>query len=173
MNTISAEYFARYNLEQDVPFEPYTNGIVHFNEISTASRGACRPAWEVLYNHYVMIKKEEAPWTTEYLNKSLNSFGGYEPGAGSWGEGSGHYDSLGWGSLLYHLEESDVAQISTVATSSAGAIATSASSSVPVAISSAVQTTLVPTAAPSPSKAYGLDLNSHGYTTGWHDSKHL
>lgn len=34
--------------------------------------------------------------------------GGFEGGAGSWGEGSGHYDGLGWGSLLYHLDAADV-----------------------------------------------------------------
>ncbi|KAF4963194.1 hypothetical protein FSARC_8772 [Fusarium sarcochroum] len=114
-----AEYFARYNLGNDVPFEPYTNGIVSFETISQASRGAIRPAWELLYAHYVRIKGLDAPWTTAYLNNSLNFFGGYEGGAGSWGEGSGHYDGLGWGSLLHHLDESDVqAWKSSAATSS-------------------------------------------------------
>ncbi|CAG7562566.1 unnamed protein product [Fusarium equiseti] len=105
---LGAEYFARYNLGNDVPFEPYTNGIVSFDVISDASRGAIRPAWELLYSHYVQIKGLDAPWTTGYLNKTLEYFGGFEGGAGSWGEGSGHYDGLGWGSLLYHLDESDV-----------------------------------------------------------------
>lgn len=104
----SAEYFARYNLGNDVPFEPYTNGIVSFTEISEQSRGAVRPTWELLHTHYVQIKGLDAPWTTAYLNKSLEFFGGYEGGAGSWGEGSGHYDGLGWGSLLHHLDEADV-----------------------------------------------------------------
>ncbi|RSL59534.1 hypothetical protein CEP54_007217 [Fusarium duplospermum] len=105
---LGAEYFARYNLGNDVPFEPYTNGIVSFTTISDKSRGAIRPTWELLYSHYVQIKGLEAPWTTAYLNKSLEFFGGYEGGAGSWGEGSGHYDGLGWGSLLHHLDEADV-----------------------------------------------------------------
>ncbi|KAI8664902.1 Alginate-lyase domain-containing protein [Fusarium sp. Ph1] len=105
---LGAEYFARYNLGNDVPFEPYTNGIVSFTEISDQSRGAVRPTWELLHTHYVQIKGLDAPWTTAYLNKSLEFFGGYEGGAGSWGEGSGHYDGLGWGSLLHHLDEADV-----------------------------------------------------------------
>ncbi|KAF5020211.1 hypothetical protein F66182_7776 [Fusarium sp. NRRL 66182] len=105
---LGAEYFARYNLGNDVPFEPYTNGIVSFDTISEASRGAIRPAWELLHAHYVRIKGLDAPWTTSYLNATLNHFGGYEGGAGSWGEGSGHYDGLGWGSLLHRLDESDV-----------------------------------------------------------------
>ncbi|KAF5670131.1 GPI anchored [Fusarium circinatum] len=105
---LGAEYFARYNLGNDVPFEPYTNGIVSFDVISEASRGAVRPAWELLYSHYVNIKGLDAPWTKAYLNNSLEFFGGFEGGAGSWGEGSGHYDGLGWGSLLHHLDESDI-----------------------------------------------------------------
>jgi hypothetical protein len=68
-----------------------------------------RPTWELLYNHYVVIKGMDAPWTTKFLNESLNYYGGAEGGAGSWGEGSGHYDGLGWGSLLHHLDEEDVA----------------------------------------------------------------
>lgn len=49
----------------------------------------------------------DAPWTTKYLNFTLEGFGGFEPGAGAWGEGSGHYDSLGWGSLLYRSAHHD------------------------------------------------------------------
>ncbi|EAW21217.1 uncharacterized protein NFIA_063780 [Aspergillus fischeri NRRL 181] len=103
------EYWARYNLGHDVPFVPYSNGIVSFTEISSASRGAMRPTWELLYNHYVTIKGMDAPWTTKFLNESLNYYGGAEGGAGSWGEGSGHYDGLGWGSLLHRLDKEDVA----------------------------------------------------------------
>ncbi|KAF4252234.1 hypothetical protein KXV89_000367 [Aspergillus fumigatus] len=104
-----AEYWARYNLGHDDPFVPYSNGIVSFTELSSASRGAMRPTWELLYNHYVTIKGMDAPWTTKFLNESLNYYGGAEGGAGSWGEGSGHYDGLGWGSLLHRLDREDVA----------------------------------------------------------------
>jgi len=105
---VRAEYFARYNLGYDVPFVNYTNSIVFFDQVSNASRGATRPTWELLYNHYVQIKGMDAPWTTKYLNYTLEGYGGFEPGAGTYGEGSGHYDGLGWGSLLYHMDESDV-----------------------------------------------------------------
>lgn len=76
-----------------------------------------RPTWELLYSHYVMIKGMDAPWTTLFLNESLKYYKDAEGGAGSWGEGSGHYDGLGWGSLLYHLDESDVAAQHTPAAS--------------------------------------------------------
>lgn len=84
----SAEYFARYNLGHDVPFESYTNGIVSYTEISEASRGAFRPTWELLYSHYGMLKGLDVTWTEQYRNYTLERFGnGYEGGAGSWGEG--------------------------------------------------------------------------------------
>jgi len=101
---LGAEYFARYNLGNDVPFVPYTNWIVHYSNVSSAARGAVRPTWELLYNHYVVVKglATDAAWTTKYLNHSLDLFHGYEGGIGSWGgDSSGAFDGLGWGSLLY------------------------------------------------------------------------
>ncbi|KAH8661729.1 chondroitin AC/alginate lyase [Ilyonectria robusta] len=135
----NSQYFARYNLGYDVPFEPYTNGIVSYTTISSASRGAIRPNWELLYAHYVQIKGLDAPWTTEYLNNTLSFFGGFEGGAGSWGEGSGHYDGLGWGSLLYHLDESDLDTLPSVPS----AIETS------TAVSSTAVSSISTSAAPS------------------------
>lgn len=117
-NFHSAEYYARYNLGNDVPFEPYTNGIVSYTVVSLASRGAYRPTWELLYAHYVQIKGVEAPWTELYKNYTVKSMGGFEGGAGSWGEGSGHYDGLGWGSLLYHLDAADVPAVSSTSPAS-------------------------------------------------------
>ncbi|KAH6643477.1 chondroitin AC/alginate lyase [Truncatella angustata] len=119
-----AEYFARYNLGHDVDFEAYTNGIVSFDIISNVSRGANRPTWELLYSHYVQIKQLDAPWTTAYLNYSLNQYGGFEPGAGVSGSTSGAFDGLGWGSLLYHRDDNDTSS----ATSSASAPTATSSS---------------------------------------------
>lgn len=129
-----AEYFARYNLGHDVPFENYTNGIVYWSQVSNSSRGATRPAWELLYSHYVQVKGRDAPWTTEYLNYTITGYGGFEPGAGTWGEGSGHYDGLGWGSLLYHMDDDDVAAVANdVAASSTSSITAAALTKVHVA----------------------------------------
>ncbi|KKY14599.1 putative gpi anchored protein [Phaeomoniella chlamydospora] len=91
-----AEYYARYNLGYDVPFENYTNNIVYYTEISNSSRGAYRPTWELLYNHYAVIKASEnlnTTWTKGYRNYTVTSFGGYEGGAGSWGEGYSRIES--------------------------------------------------------------------------------
>lgn len=64
----------------------------------------------------VQIKGIEAPWTELYKNFTVKAMGGFEAGAGSWGEGSGHYDGLGWGSLLYHLDAADVSVVSVSST---------------------------------------------------------
>lgn len=117
-----------------------------------------RPTWELLYSHYVMIKGMDAPWTTSFLNESLKYYKGAEGGAGSWGEGSGHYDGLGWGSLLYHLDESDVAAQRTPAASLAapsGATtsvvpAQSTNGSIPTTQSSAAKSTSASTTSVTP-----------------------
>lgn len=143
MTRVSAEYFARYNLGYDVPFVNYTNSIVFYSEVSEASRGATRPTWELLYSHYVQIKGMDAPWTTKYLNYTLDGYGGFEPGAGTYGEGSGHYDGLGWGSLLYHMDDSDVEAIVKQADGvSVNAAAAVSSSSLPVAASATATSTV-------------------------------
>jgi len=111
----SAEYYARYNLGRDVPFIPYYDGIHNFSVISNTSRGAVRPTWELMYSHYAVVKGLEAPCTKLYRNYSLETFKEiqhsateFEGGAGSWGEGAGHYDGFGWGSLLHRLEENGI-----------------------------------------------------------------
>ena len=102
---VRAEYYARYNLGHEVPFIPYTNYIVSYSVVSPASRGAVRPTWELLYNHYAVVKGLQAPWTKLYLNHTLEFYKGFEGGGGSWGENSGQFDGLGWGSLLYRSVE--------------------------------------------------------------------
>lgn len=152
---LRAEYFARYNLGEDVPFEPYTNGIVSYTAISSASRGAIRPAWEILYNHYAVIKGLDAPWTTKYLNNTLTYFGGAEGGAGSWGEGSGHYDGLGWGTLLYRLDASDISNTSTATNGSVSANNTITSAS------TTATTTTVTSASPTTSNTTSVGPIKH------------
>ncbi|OJJ42770.1 hypothetical protein ASPZODRAFT_75919 [Penicilliopsis zonata CBS 506.65] len=163
---LGAEYFARYNLGYDVPFEPYTNGIVSYTNISSASRGNVRWAWEVLYNHYVMIKGQEAPWTTEYLNATYETFGGFEPGSGSYGDpwDSGYYDTLGWGTILYHLNASDVAALQNQSVSSSVYASASASvASASASVASATSTSaFVSSASSSATLAVG-NYAAHGH----------
>ena len=84
----------------------------------------------------------DVPWVKAYLNYSLPLYPGspgYEGGLGSWGEGSGHYDSLGWGSLLHHLDDEDVAAAkSGSATAVSSSISSVPASSVPSVSTSSV-----------------------------------
>jgi autotransporter-associated beta strand protein len=61
------EYVAKYNLWNNVPFVSF--GTCDSAEswgttaLSSGSRGATAPQWDMFYNHYVNIKGLQAPWT--------------------------------------------------------------------------------------------------------------
>jgi Alginate lyase len=98
----AAEYVAKYNLGYDVPYTPYDNySVPHpysITEISSNSRGNVRAAWELIYNHYVVMKGLHAP----YIEK-ITSQVRPEGGGGDYGPNSGGYDLLGYGTLTYTL----------------------------------------------------------------------
>lgn len=95
-----AEYVAKYNLMENVPFVSYSNCVgVNQTVISDASRGNSRPVWELVYNHYVKRKGLSAPYSTRYAAKVRP-----EGGGGNYGSGSGGYDQLGYGTLTCTLE---------------------------------------------------------------------
>ncbi|MBB3609574.1 alginate lyase family protein [Rhizobium sp. BK602] len=93
-----AEYVARYNLGNDVPYTTYTNSDVTQTEISASGRGDERPIWELLYNHYVVLKGQTAPSVTAFASKLRP-----EGGGGDYGPNSGGYDQLGYGTLTFTL----------------------------------------------------------------------
>lgn len=95
-----AEYVAKYNLGQDVPFTPFINSGFQQTVISAEHRGDIRPIWELLYNHYVVLKGLKAPNVKAFAHKVQ-----VEGGGGDYGPNSGGYDQLGYGTLLYSLGE--------------------------------------------------------------------
>lgn len=99
-----AEYFAKYNLGYSVPFHTYQNNDVTQTVISNASRGDIRPSWELLYNHYGVLKRLPAKYTRLYRNMVRAVGNGSEGGGGDYGPNSGGYDQLGYGTLLYSLQ---------------------------------------------------------------------
>jgi hypothetical protein len=94
-----AEYAARYNLGQDVPYTPYSNSDVTQPQVSSAGRGNARPVWELLYNHYVVLKALDAPYVEAFARKLRP-----EGGGGDYGPNSGGFDQLGYGTLTYTLK---------------------------------------------------------------------
>jgi hypothetical protein len=87
------EYAARYNLGNDVPFVPHidTTGQYRQKIISPKTRGTFRPIYEMVYNHYAVLKHIPAPYTKQAAEKIRPEGGGF---------GS---DQPGFGTLLYSL----------------------------------------------------------------------
>ncbi|QLH19685.1 alginate lyase family protein [Streptomyces sp. Rer75] len=98
----AAEYVAKYNLGQDVPFTTYTWGTGQNcaqrsqTVISDAGRGQIRPVWASLRYHYARRRGLSVPFITAMAEKV-----GVEGGGGDYGPNSGGFDQLGFGTLLY------------------------------------------------------------------------
>lgn len=93
----ASEYIARYNLLEEVPYTPYgpnCGSVMHVPQwtVSDKQRGHSRPAWELIYNHYVNRLGMAAPWTEKMAARQ-------RPEKSSWGG-----DELGWGTLTETLE---------------------------------------------------------------------
>ena len=88
----AAEYVAKYNLGEEVPFTPYASKDWLMTVPGSGSRGAnnARPGWHTLYHHYVNHKGLAAPYTKTMADNM--GHGWYYNG-----------DSLGWDSLTAAL----------------------------------------------------------------------
>ena len=67
------EYVARYNLgDNDVPFKQWTDvtgKYSNWKEISSQSRGAFKPIYDMVYHHYALLKGLPMPYTQKVLEK--------------------------------------------------------------------------------------------------------
>lgn len=90
-----AEYVAQHNLMKDIPFYYYNNsqGLNHrWPAINGLGQLKDRPIWEMIYNHYAVIKGLPAP-NSKLMAELLR------PEHGS-------KDHFGYGTLVYTLESS-------------------------------------------------------------------
>jgi hypothetical protein len=94
-----AEYVAKYNLGNDVPYTAYRNSDVTQPVISDKARGDLRPCWELIVNHYAVLKGLSAPYSQQFAEKVRP-----EGGGGDYGPNSGGFDQLGYGTLTATLE---------------------------------------------------------------------
>jgi hypothetical protein len=105
-----AEYVARYNLGQDVPFTTYRWGNgqrcnpLEQTVISAASRGQQRPVWESVFHHYVNRRGLAAP-NVAAMAAAVRA----EGGGGDYGAASTGYDQLGFGTLMFTRPRTEVA----------------------------------------------------------------
>jgi hypothetical protein len=95
-----AEYTAKYNLGEDVPWTNYTNcENSAMTAISSSGRGAQRPNWELFHNHYAKVKGLYAPYSQRFAELLRP-----EGGGGHYGTNSGGFDQLGFGTLAFTEE---------------------------------------------------------------------
>jgi hypothetical protein len=93
-----AEYVARYNSWNDVPFTPYMWGTGQSGAwqaqwgVSGAARGHNRPCWEMVYNHYVNRLGLAAPYAKAEAEELRPEGNG------------GNGDQLGFGTLTFTRE---------------------------------------------------------------------
>ena len=97
-----AQYVAKYNLGQDVPFTKYSWGsgqncaYYEHTVISSASRGQLRPVWDIVHYHYTRRRYLSVPYISA-MAASVRP----EGGGGDYGPNSGGFDQLGFGTLMY------------------------------------------------------------------------
>ena len=76
------EYTAKYNLGNDVPYEPYrsVDGKYFYQELSPKGRGSFAPIYERIVYHYHYRKGLEMPYSREVASKARpNGGGGHIP----------------------------------------------------------------------------------------------
>lgn len=87
------EYTAKYNLGEDVPFEPDLDQTGKYAHTVISQRGPLRPVFEQIYNHYVNRQGIAAPYTQQAAGK-------LRPEQAAQGA-----DHPGFGTLLYTREK--------------------------------------------------------------------
>ncbi|WP_370087760.1 alginate lyase family protein [Streptacidiphilus sp. MAP12-16] len=127
------EYVAKWNLGYDVPYTPWTwnygaPGVWSGSQTLTApspnSRGAVRPIWEMIYNHYVNRRGLPAPYVSATAAKVRP-----EGGGGNYGGDSGGFDQLGYGTLTFTRNKATVSATTPTPTASSSASASAAAGS--------------------------------------------
>ncbi len=112
-----AEYVAKYNLMtpdtygsatktfvydgDTFPFTAYSNPSYSTSVISAIGRGETRPIWE-LFLGYAQRKGLKASYTQQWVEMMRSKSGfGSDGGSGDYGTGSGGFDQLGYGTLMF------------------------------------------------------------------------
>ncbi|MEU9451291.1 alginate lyase family protein [Streptomyces sp. NPDC048277] len=99
----AAQYVAKYNIGDDVPYTTYTWGTGQNcasssqTVIASGSRGQIRPVWAMLHFHY----NRRLYLDDKYISAMYYDLVAPEGGGGDYGTASGGYDQLGFGTLMY------------------------------------------------------------------------
>lgn len=94
------EYAAKYNLGNEVDFQPMTDVYKRFNytEISSDGRGYFKPIYRMAYNHFHNRLGADMPYTLEAINERISFEQTHNTVT----------DGVGWGTLFfYHPPEGE------------------------------------------------------------------
>ncbi|KAH6964679.1 GPI anchored protein-like protein [Fusarium avenaceum] len=101
-----AEYVAKYNVNETVPYVPYRSWEGVLPVVSPKGRFDIRPGFEAIYSHYSEVKGLNASWSKAYRNYVNNNLTlNVEGGGGDYGPNSGGYDTFGYGTLMYRRKQ--------------------------------------------------------------------
>ncbi|WP_308368101.1 MULTISPECIES: RICIN domain-containing protein [unclassified Microbulbifer] len=92
----AAEYVAKYNNGEDVPYTTYQTAVRTESEISSKQRSEMRPVWEMIYNHYANRRGLSVPNIAARAQLVRP-----EGGPTSHGDHASTFDQPGFGTLLY------------------------------------------------------------------------
>ncbi len=92
----AAEYVAKYNNGEDVPYTTYRSVVRTESEISDKQRSEERPVWEMIYNHYANRKGLSVPNVAARAQRLRP-----EGGPTSHSDHASTFDQTGFGTLLY------------------------------------------------------------------------
>lgn len=97
--------FSEYRYCMDCSCNNKNHGAVHVAMADDTGRGSLRPCWEILYNHYAKVKGigQGYIYTKQFADK-LRPEGGSGEAANRYGDNSGAFDQLGWGTLMTYRE---------------------------------------------------------------------
>ncbi|KAJ5598306.1 exopolysaccharide inner membrane protein-like protein [Penicillium hordei] len=101
----AAEYVAKYNTNNTVPYTPYTSWEGLLSVVASKDRFSVRPGYEAVVSHYTGVKHMDASWSMkyrDYVNQNISA--DVEGGGGDYGPNSGGYDAFGHGTLLYRIK---------------------------------------------------------------------
>ncbi|GAA3841576.1 Tat pathway signal sequence domain protein [Streptomyces phyllanthi] len=110
-----AQYVAKWNLGERVPFKPNTRGKGAINgwsgsETVTQAAGVdpnmMRPVWAMIANHYTKRRGLSATYLTRIAAKAAP-----EGGGGDYGPNSGGFDQLGFGTLAFSRDKATAAEV--------------------------------------------------------------
>lgn len=96
--------FSRYVYCTGCSCKNQNHGATQISITDDAGRGSLRPCWELLYNHYAKVKGLSSGYKYAQMFAQKNRPEGGAGDVDRYGDNSGAFDQLGWGTLMLYRE---------------------------------------------------------------------